>query len=177
MENSKSVQTGRKHTDPVWKTNVVYEDGEWWWYSPSTGSRARVTMLNRKNAKRMYVAGNYIPQTHPLWKSGKYESWEHAHNHIQLNAVKEGYVYLITNPAWTGWVKCGKAVDAEDRLRSYNTSAPHRDYKIGFSVFSKNRHAAESRAHRLLKKAARAAKNEWFKIAIRDAKNLLQSVR
>ena len=30
------------------------------------------------------------------------------------NKTKEGYVYIITNPAWKGWVKIGMAVDAED---------------------------------------------------------------
>lgn len=174
--NTNLAPTGQKHTDPVWTRNVAYEDGEWWWKSPSTGTRARITKLNAKNARRMYVGGVYIPQTHPLWKAGRYASWEQPHSHIQLNAIKEGYVYLITNPAWDGWVKCGRAVDAVDRCRSYNTSSPYRDYKLTFKVYTNDHHVAEAKAHIELKKAANETRGEWFKVGVTQAKRILKSI-
>ncbi len=44
--------------------------------------------------------------------------------------VTEGYVYMITNPAWPGWYKIGTALDAESRCRQYNTGTPYRDYEV-----------------------------------------------
>ena len=60
---------------------------------------------------------------------------------------KEGEVYVITNKAWDGWVKIGMAVDAEDRLNSYQTSSPHRDYILIHKEFFSDRRRAEAQAH------------------------------
>ena len=37
----------------------------------------------------------------------------------QYNKQKDGYVYIISNPAWEGWYKVGMAVDSQDRCGSY----------------------------------------------------------
>ena len=42
---------------------------------------------------------------------------------------KRGFVYIITNPAYPGYVKIGKALDVLSRLNSYHTYSPKRDYK------------------------------------------------
>jgi len=39
-------------------------------------------------------------------------------------------VYVLVNPAFPGWCKIGMAVDAEDRLKQYQTSSPYRDYEL-----------------------------------------------
>ncbi len=41
-----------------------------------------------------------------------------------------GYVYVISNPAWTDSFKVGIARDVNKRLANYQTSAPKRDFKI-----------------------------------------------
>ena len=43
----------------------------------------------------------------------------------QYNKQKDGYVYVISNPAWKGWYKVGMAVDSQDMCGSYQTSSPH----------------------------------------------------
>ena len=40
---------------------------------------------------------------------------------------ERGEVYLITNPAWPGWIKCGKSGSVSGRLSSYQTGSPLRD--------------------------------------------------
>ena len=51
------------------------------------------------------------------------------------DGAQEGYVYVITNKAWPEWVKIGRAIDANDRLRSYQTNSPLRDYWIVYSEY------------------------------------------
>jgi|TARA_R110002167_G_scaffold43703_5_gene131914 hypothetical protein len=72
-----------------------------------------------------------------------------------------GEVYIITNPAWDGWVKIGMAVDAEDRLKSYQTSSPLRDYVLYYSYATENRRKSEAKAHRVLEQKYER-RNEWF---------------
>jgi len=90
--------------------------------------------------------------------------------------TKEGYVYLIGNPAWDGWLKCGMAVDADDRCKSYNTGSPYRDYLVHFKAFTQNRHAAEKLAHTALKTVSNKSNGEWFKVDPKTAAHLLKSV-
>ena len=89
------------------------------------------------NPKRMYVNGKYIPRSHPLYKPGRYKSFnDAAFSGLQnYNTTKAGYVYVITNAAWPEWVKVGMAIDADDRLNGYQTSSPFRDYELQYSVY------------------------------------------
>ena len=80
------------------------------------------------------------------------------------NKPKEGDVYVIANKAWDGWVKIGMAVDAEDRLNSYQTSSPHRDYVLIHKEFFHDRRRAEAQAHKEASKIAEEHNSEWFKL-------------
>ena len=104
----------------------------------------------KSNPKRMYVDGKYIKDTPPLHKPGRYTSFgDAAFTAVQKDAqVKEGYVYVITNPAWSDWVKIGMAIDAEDRLNGYQTSSPMRDYELVHAISTPDRARAERVAHK-----------------------------
>ena len=130
------------------------------------------------NSRRMYVNGKYVPKTHPLYKPGRYKTFEGAAFSSLSNYEKStgGHVYLITNPAWKGWVKVGMAVDANDRCNQYQTSSPIRDYKLEYKKQFNNRRIAESQAHKLCGKKALQQNGEWFKINIKDAINLIESI-
>jgi len=52
--------------------------------------------------------------------------------------IVKSFIYIITNPAWDGFIKIGRAKDIKGRLNSYQTSSPFRDYKIYYSVFVNN---------------------------------------
>ena len=88
------------------------------------------------------------------------------------NQVKEGYVYVMTNPAWPEWVKVGMAVDAKDRLNSYQTSCPFRDYMLYYSYKAKDRRKAESEAHSKLDEKFERRK-EWFRCTPEEAIEVL----
>lgn len=158
-------------------SNYVFQDGEWWYVGASDGNRRRASAHERKNDTRMFVDGKYIPKKHPLYKAGRYESFEDAafSNLQNYRRDPRGHVYIITNDAWRGWIKVGKAVDAHDRLNSYQTSSPMRDYELYTAFNVKDRGLAEKQAHSVLD-ARFERRNEWFKCEPDIAATLLEEV-
>ena len=132
----------------------------------------------KTNKERMFVNGKYVSTKHPLYKPGRYKTFEDAafQSLAKYSTSKKGQVYIITNPAWKGWVKVGMAVDANDRCNQYQTSSPMRDYKLKYTKDFNDRRTAESQAHELCTQQAKETKGEWFKININDAINLIESI-
>ena len=130
----------------------------------------------RNNFKRMWVNGKYIPNTHPLYKAGRYKGFEEAafSSLANYDTSLEGQVYIITNPAWEGWVKVGMAIDTQDRANQYQTSSPFRDYVVEHTVTTTDRRRLESMSHALLGNA-REQRNEWFKCDVETAKWYIDS--
>jgi hypothetical protein len=158
-------------------TEVRDIDGELWYYSPS-GYRQRLDTHTKKNTTRMFVDGKYIPQSHPLHKPGRYKSFNDAafSSFENLSSTKEGYVYVISNPAWPDWVKVGMAIDADDRCSSYQTSSPLRDYVLHCAISSDDRRKDESKAHKRLDTVASDRRGEWFKMSVDTAVKYLSAL-
>ncbi len=116
------------------------------------------------NANRMYVNGKYIHHTHPLYKPGRYKTFDDAAFSSLINYTQctKGEVYIIKNPAWKSWYKIGKAVDAEDRCKGYQTGSPLRDYELLYSFNTNNRNKAEIEAHKKAEKICLERRGEWF---------------
>lgn len=91
------------------------------------------------------------------------------------NKIKEGYIYVIINPAWEGWVKIGMAVDADDRCANYQTSSPFRDYELIAKQFTKDKKRLELMAHKEAEKIG-LRQGEWFKINKLQAISLIKSL-
>ena len=136
--------------------------------------------LNNKiqNALNMYVNGKYVSRKHPLYKAGRYKTFEDlAFGSLPgYSIASEGHVYILTNPAWKGWLKVGMAIDATDRCKQYQTSSPLRDYKLQYQKVFSNRSRAEQDAHKLLVAKADKRNGEWFKISVQNAKNILEKL-
>lgn len=64
------------------------------------------------------------------------------HKENQAKGLNAGYVYLVSNPAWDSF-KVGSAIDVIDRLNSYQTYSPARDYTLEFYFFSFDRRRDE----------------------------------
>ena len=128
----------------------------------------------KRNSKRMWVNGKYIPSTHPLHKPGYYKSFGDAafESLDNYKTAKQGQVYILYSPAYPSWVKIGMAVDAEDRLKQFQTGSPYRDYILVKAYDTDDRRKAESEIHELLRKT-HGSKNEWFVIAAPVAKEIL----
>ena len=87
-----------------------------------------------------------------------------------------GYVYAITNPAWSDWVKIGMTIDIDGRLASYQTYSPGNDYSVAHSVKVRDRRRSEALAHRRASDASAGISGEWFKIPMTEAANILESL-
>ena len=68
------------------------------------------------------------------------------------------------------------AIDAEDRLNSYQTSSPFRNYVLEYSRHFVNRRSAESIAHRNIGKVAEIVKGEWFYVDKKTAINIIEEI-
>lgn len=145
------------------------------YYDPNNSYEIQKKRNIKSNAKRMYVNGKYIPDTHPFHKPGRYKTFNDAafEGTYKLDSIKEGYVYVITNPAWPEWVKIGMAVDADDRCNGYQTSSPFRDYVLEHMIVTKDRRKAEAQAHFAAGKLASSKNGEWFKLSVEEAKKIL----
>lgn len=87
-------------------------------------------------------------------------------NNNSSTGIKEGFVYAIGNPAWKEFVKIGSAIDVFDRLKSYQTSSPFRDYYLIDYYFSHNRLVEESNLHKTFEER----NSEWCKVSDQEVK-------
>lgn len=54
-----------------------------------------------------------------------------------------GFVYLVVNPAWPGWVKVGRTNNPDKRLGQYQTATPRRDFEFAAVVWFPDHYKAE----------------------------------
>ncbi len=116
------------------------------------------------------------------FKNGEYRSYILAKllgnkNEEAFNKIKDGYVYIISNPAWRGWYKVGMAVSAEDRCKGFQTSSPLRDYLLEYKIYSKDKRKAEDLAHKQLTKLTTHVSGEWFKLPKKDIISVLLNLK
>ena len=184
-EITKSATHGQTHTNCRDCDALLTEDN----WTPSFRKNNNATCKlcykarhNTKNSKitnpqQMHVNGKYVSKKHPLYKAGKYKGFEDAAFSSLANykTSPQGQVYIITNPAWEGWVKVGMAVDADDRLGGYQTSSPYRDYTLAYTADTPDRRATEAETHNRLADIFEQ-RNEWFKCDVETAKRWLDTV-
>jgi len=134
--------------------------------------------VKARDAKRMYVNNKEISKFDPLHTAGRYKTFEGA-AFASLNnyaSVKEGYVYVVSNPAWEGWFKVGMALDAYDRCAGYQTSSPFRDYTVEYCKYFEDRREAEKTAHTQLKSKGVQNSSEWFKTDLTTIKTIIKDI-
>lgn len=88
----------------------------------------------------------------------------------------EGYIYIISNPHYVGFLKIGRATNTKSRLGNYQTASPKRDYKIEHKIFLPDCITGEKIVHEKLKMFALSRRNEWFEIDLQMAINILDSL-
>lgn len=130
-----------------------------------------------RNKKRMFIKGKYVAIKHTLHKPGNYKSFQEAAFESLPNytLTKQGYIYILSNPAWEGWYKVGMAADINDRVNSYQTSSPMRDYTLQHYIFTNDRRATEKQVHRKLKKITDTFNSEWFEAKLSDIVDILNT--
>ena len=182
--NTSTEVIGQTHTKTCRDCTAELTDDNWAPYFKEHDNRTCKSCYNiRHNKKnnvltnkmRMIVDGKYVSRKHPLWKAGNYKSFNDAafSSLVNYESSTEGEVYIIVNNAWPEWVKIGMAIDSEDRLKGYQTGSPMRDYKLVYSVYTKDRRKTEAQAHRSAEVIAER-RGEWFKMSVGEAKECIQ---
>ena len=90
-----------------------------------------------------------------------------------MKSYNTGYLYIITNEAWPGWVKVGITENLQARLHTYQTCDPLRRYKLVYSVHHPKYKEAEKKINEVMKHFASEIKNEWYYIDLSMAKSRL----
>lgn len=85
-----------------------------------------------------------------------------------------GYLYVITNPAWPGFVKIGRSTNATSRFRTYQTASPHRDYRLFYVRWFPDVCRAERTFRHLFN--GHAVNGEWHLMHPEDAAHLIDAV-
>ena len=87
-----------------------------------------------------------------------------------------GIIYVLTNPAMEGYVKIGKTINLEDRLKSlYNTSVPL-PFHCNKAVRVNSMKQVEEALHSLLSKNRTNKNREFFEIEPENAYKILDAL-
>tara|TARA_Y100000401_G_scaffold107267_1_gene101479 strand:- start:68 stop:604 length:537 start_codon:yes stop_codon:yes gene_type:complete len=167
MENIMSEVIGQKHTKHCIVCDVELTNKNWY---PSRVKKKEYNCIPCHNLKRLKAKAkekNFPPNLMARIIGMKvYKDYE---------KIKEGQVYIMCNPSFRNWCKVGMAVDAEDRLKQYQTSSPHRDYELVKCYNTSNRRETETKAHAELEKHYKR-KGEWFMCTGYNAQKILDAM-
>ena len=81
-----------------------------------------------------------------------------------------GYLYIIINNSFPGWLKIGTTRNLKTRLQTYQTSSPFRDYEVIYSIKHPEYLKAEQNIKLQMKHFAKQIKNEWYEVDLDVAK-------
>jgi len=85
-----------------------------------------------------------------------------------------GYIYVIVNPAYNGWVKIGRTESVERRISSFNTSSPFRDFKAMFSIYCEETRDIEEGVHHKLRESGVISSHEWFMLSVTESIKIIE---
>jgi predicted GIY-YIG superfamily endonuclease len=88
--------------------------------------------------------------------------------------MKSGYLYIVTNVAFPGWVKIGITTNLNNRLHLYQTCDPQRGYKLVYSLYHPAYQEAEKKIKEAMKPFDKSIKNEWFEVDLTVARIRLE---
>lgn len=91
---------------------------------------------------------------------------------IPAKDIKEGFVYIMSNPAWKGYYKIGYSLEPRDRLIQAQVFSPFGDYKIEGYYISSNAREMESFIHNKLSKFH--VRGEWFNVKLDNLRKLIK---
>jgi len=89
----------------------------------------------------------------------------------------KGEIYIISNPAWKGWIKVGKSINADKRLSQFQAGCPLKDFKIVKIITVKNQIKAEKKVLEFMKFFAEDNNGEWIKINTDKAIEILNTYK
>ena len=95
--------------------------------------------------------------------------------HGEQTRIKEGFVYLVENPAYPNWIKAGMSIDYEQRLSNYNRYDPECKFVIIGVKWVNDRRFIEKILLDRLADVSFGRKGEWFKVDKNIALSIFES--
>jgi len=129
-------------------------------------SEPRVSKLDRM--AQQIAGGEEVQQAHLETARSMLEKGKTAET-AKKSTDPRGSVYVVSNPAFTGYVKIGYAFDPESRLGDYQTGDPHRAYVLEHSEFFLDKREAEAELLDRLAGQKGDAQGEWRKVSVAEA--------
>lgn len=91
---------------------------------------------------------------------------------VPSKEIREGFIYIMSNPAWPGYFKVGRSLESRDRLLQAQVFSPFSDFKIeGYYLVSDMREV-ESWVHGKLKRFN--SSGEWFNSPLENIRKLIK---
>lgn len=87
----------------------------------------------------------------------------------EQTSAQEGFIYLVKNPCFPGWLKAGMTIDYKLRLSTYNTSDPLARFEYVTLAWTPDRREAERILLNALRQTAEKTRGEWFSVQRQDA--------
>jgi len=79
---------------------------------------------------------------------------------------KSGFLYIVSNCNFPGFYKVGVTKNVSSRINNYQTSSPHRNYKIEHYVFHPTAYVAERKIKEMINPFALSIRHEWYEISL-----------
>lgn len=89
--------------------------------------------------------------------------------HGEQTCIREGFVYLVSNKAYPGWIKVGMTIDFENRLTQYNVYDPNNGFEMHTIKWVYDRRHIETLLLSAINDKATSRKGEWFYISKEQA--------
>lgn len=122
-----------------------------------------------QRAVRVGGVGSSLVQLKAILADIRLRYGDEVRNIGEQTSAKEGFVYLVTHPCYSGWVKAGMTIDFEFRLATYNTSDPLSRFEYVEIAWTPDRRDAERQLLTALQRIAAETRGEWFRMSLRDA--------
>ena len=93
---------------------------------------------------------------------------------IMSDQTETQYLYIITNPAWPGWVKIGHTLDPYECLQEHDNATPRRDFRMNpFVVQDGEVSALHFRDALYADEAYITVRGDWYEVSYEDALAIL----
>jgi predicted GIY-YIG superfamily endonuclease len=98
----------------------------------------------------------------------------------EINGIRNskgmGYIYLVENEMFSGWVKCGMTTNITSRLNTYNSNDPLKRFRVLIDKEVIDRRKSELDLMRELQIKSTLHNGEWFRIDKDKAIEIFKSI-
>ncbi len=128
--------------------------------------------LVKKRLKKQFAQGNIFEKP---WNEIKDFTYPPKRTDEGEAYIEKKWIYVISNPKYSGEYKVGVAKNWKARLNSYQTSSPNREYKMEYKVETANFNKIEKTVHKFFGNQGKL-KHEWVQAPLDEIKNKINEL-